>query len=885
MADVLQFPDSSWTPPGDFNYKPRYLFIMEQYSPAYRRRLIKLLESCAFDTTQVEAAYLIPTSARQGIKPKDKDAKLFKPMLEKLLAEVAEDALIVPMGALCCKTIVGAKSILTAHGAIFTVDGRTMIPTLSPLQVVAYPDSLKTFVGDLKKIEDHTNGIVVKPMSKDHQLIDTVGKFKKMILRLWNSKQFAFDIESSSLNPFRAKPHAALVLVTAFSCQSGSAYVLPIDHKEAPWTDEQKKYIKKMVKQLLESKHNVKIAHNGQFDIMYLRKVLGIKSRLDFDTLLAHAIAVTEEKGTHYLKSLAWEYTDMGGYDDPLHAYTAEHPEANVNSEANPGTYAEIPLSILWPYAAADADVTYRLWEQFSPLVEAEFKWIFENVVMPATRALAETQYNGAPIDWAWYEHCQEVYPKLIQVELDRLREFPEVLEVERLVTKAALRKKQQERVTRFKDRSAKILEMERSDDEATLKKAATAYKRLVGDIERARLKPCVVEPVTFNPKSTPMKQMLLFDIMEFPVIKKTKSGEPSTDKEVLKSYWFDTKHPVVMALGKYTKIKTLYTMFVATLPDIIGDDGRLRGSYNVAGTETGRLSMSGPNLQQIPRNLQDDPREPFVDAAAWPSIKRLFATLDKDYVIIQFDYSQAELRVLAALARDPVLMSAYVNGEDVHQRVAAEAFGVPIDQVTKYQRTVAKTINFGLLYGQGAKKLAKTIGCTEEEAKEFIRIYFEKLPGVQRHIKKTKKSARKNGYVYSPYGRKRRLMSVFSPEQDIVAKAERQAVNSPIQATASDWTLLSISRITRWLTANNLLSQIILTVHDSIILRVHVSELARVYKMAKKIMENPPHDGWIDGVPIVADASVGLNWGQQKDVKTVEELHIAVEELLAKAA
>lgn len=891
MASILQFPSSTWAAPHDFNYKPRFLFIMEQWHPQARRRLTKLLEQCAFGTDNIEVAYLIREQVKEGHKPKDKDAKAAKPMLEKLLVEVAEDALIIPMGAMCCKTVVEQKSILIAHGAKFDIaGGKVAIPTLSPSQVIAYPDSLKTFVGDLQKIQDHKDGIEIKPMLKSHVLIDTVGKFKKLILRLWNSNQFAFDIESSSLNPFRSKPHEASVLLISFSNKSGSGWSVPVDHKEAPWTPEQTKYIKKMLRKLLEAKHNLKIAHNGQFDIMYLRKAMNIHvSNFDFDTLLAHAIGVTEEKGTHYLKSLAWEWTDMGGYDDALDAYKL------ANAEADPdrgGHYGNIPLAILWTYAAADADVTYRLWEQFAPLINKDFQYVFYNIVMPATRSLANTQYNGAPIDMEWYRHCEDVYPKLIQVELDRLREFSEVLHVEDLLTKAAKRKKQNERIARFKKRSAEIAEMEDSDDPEILKKVDTKRRRLVGDIERSKNKPIVVKPVIFNPKSTDHKRMLLFDVMGFEHFKKSKTisdktgvRENSTDKEVLKDLWFDTKHPIIMALGKYNKIKTLYSMFVQPLPDIICDDGRLRGRYNVAGTETGRLSMSGPNLQQIPRNLQDDPREPFVDAAAWPSIKRLFASLDQDYILVQLDYSQAELRVLAALARDPILMSAYLNGEDVHQRVAAEAFGVPLDQVTKYQRTVAKTINFGLLYGQGAKKLAKTIGCTEEEAKEFIRIYFEKLPGVRRFIKNTKAHVRKNGSVHSPYGRMRRLMSVFSPEQDIVAKAERQGVNSPIQATASDWTLLSIGRITRWLEANKLLSQIILTVHDSIILLVHRSEIMRVCKMAKKIMESPPHDGWLDGVPVVADISLGLNWGQLKDAKSTDEIPNIVEELYAKAA
>lgn len=887
MSDILQFPRASWEVPRDFNYKPRFLFVLEQWHPTLRRRLIKLLEDCSFDTSSVETAFLIPQQSRAGIKPKDKEARAAKPFIEKLLAEVAEDSLIIPMGAMCCKTIVEQKSILTAHGAVFNMNGKTMIPTLSPLQVIAYPDSLKTFVADLQKIQDNSEGIVVKPMSKDHTLVDTIGKFKKMILRLWNSPAFAFDAETTSLNPFRSKPFEASVLLLSFSLAAGQAYALPIDHKESPWTPEQRKYIVKMVRSLLEAKHNRKVAHNGKFDIIYLRKVLNIRvSGYDFDTLLAHAIAVTEEKGTHYLKSLAWEYTDMGGYDDALDEYKSQ------NSEANPdkgGHYGNIPLAILWTYAAADADVTFRLYEQFEPLVAKDFNYVFYSIVMPANSALADVQYNGAPIDWDWYKHCEEVYPKLIEEQLVRLREFAEVIEVENRLTEVALQKKRTERILRFKKRSEAILALESDLDTANsvaVRKLEIKRNRLIGDIGRARTKPVVVKPVTFNPKSTPQKRMLLFEVLGFEHSKKAKafndSGtrETSTDKEVLKDLWFDTKHPIIMALGKYTKIKTLYTMFVATLPDMICDDGRLRGTYNVAGTETGRLSMSGPNLQQIPRNLQDDPKEPFVDAAAWPSIKRLFASLDQDYYIVQLDYSQAELRVLAALARDPVLMSAYMNGEDVHARVAAEAFGVPIEEVTKYQRNVAKTINFGLLYGQGAKKLAKTIGCTEDEAKEFIRIYFQKLPGVRKWIKKTKEFVRKFGNSPSPYGRLRRLNSVFSPEQDIVAKAERQGVNSPIQATASDWTLTSLARITRWIDKNNLLSKIILTVHDSIILLVHKSELNRVCKMAKQIMESPPHDGWLDGVPVVADVSIGKNWGKLKDAKDLSEIPGIVEEL-----
>ena len=288
---------------------------------------------------------------------------------------------------------------------------------------------------------------------------------------------------------------------------------------------------------------------------------------------------------------------------------------------------------------------------------------------------------------------------------------------------------------------------------------------------------------------------------------------------------------------------------------------------------------MSEPNLQQIPRNLEDDAKEPFVDAS-WPSIKRLFASLDDDYVVMQFDYSQAELRVLAALSQDPVLLQAYANDEDVHQRVSAEVEHVEFDQVTKEQRNKAKRVNFGLLYGQGAKKLAALIGCTLEEAKDFIARYFKRLKKVQKWINGRKAQVRETGESWSPDGRLRRLMSAFSPDENIVARAERQGVNSPIQAAASDCTLKSIPRIIAWLKENKMLSRIVITVHDSILMLVHKSEVAAVAENVVNIMENPIMSEWLKGVKMKADREAGKNWGQLYKIKNVEDVPQVMEEI-----
>jgi len=851
---------------------------MEQYSHSARKTLVKLLKQCDFPTDDVEVAFLTRCQGGQDLKAQIKEAERCRPLLDALLERVSPSAILIPMGATACKVVAKQKSILMAHGAVLEVNGHVCVPTLQPTQVIAYPDSLATFVADLQKIQDAGAGKIAKPMSTNHLLVDSISKFKKMVFELWNSKSFSFDIESSSLNPFRSKPHPAKVEVIAFSNKAGKAWVVPVDHKDSPWTKEQHSYIIRTLRSLFETTHIRKIAHNGQFDTMYIRKVLKIRvAKFDFDTLLAHHIGVTEEKGTHGLKILAWEYTDMGGYDDALDAYKASHPEADPDQG---GSYGNIPLDILWTYAAADADVTYRVYEKLQPIIDEGFKDVFYKVVMPATRALADLYYTGAPIDRDWHKHCKTEYERLLDEELTRLREFPEVLQIENEITKTQIKKKKAERKARFEKRFEEIQELEQVDPD----KASTKLRRLRGDIERAKLKPVTVKPVTFNPKSTHQKRRLLFELLGFEPIKLAKSGKsPSTDKETMKSLWFEHKHDIIMGLGRYIKMSTLYSMFVKNLDDMICDDGRLRGSCNVAGTETGRLSMSNPNLQQIPKNLKADPREPFVDGN-WPSIKKMFAAIP-GYAIVQFDYSQAELRVLAALTRDPVLMKAYQDGEDIHRRAAAEAFNVAIEDVTDYQRNVAKTINFGLVYGQGPRKLAKTIGCSVEEAKEFIRIYFKRFKRVKIWINNTKKLVREQGYIDTPYGRRRRLASVFSPEEDIVAKAERQGVNSPIQATASDWTLQSIASIRAWLIKNKMQSKIILTVHDSIILLVKMEEMEAVCDAVKRIMENPPHDGWLDGVPVVADCSIGKNWGQLKDVKKLSELPVIVEEVWKQAA
>lgn len=860
----LHVADITWRPSEDFNYAPKFLFIMDQYTASGAGKLKRLLRACEFDASDIEVAFLTRCNAGEAVKAQIREGQHCYPLTEKLLAKVSKDTIIIPMGATPCKVVAKKKSILTAHGNVTDVDGRICIPTLHPGQVIAYPDSMPTFMADLEKITDAGNGVVVKKLSVHYTLVDTIAKFQDMMLELWDAPAFSFDIETTSLNPYKKLPWEHKVLMFTFSCKERTAWCLVLDHDESPWTAKQRAYILKWTEELLKrgpADGVTKIPHNGQFDTKYIRKVLGWEVTNDFDTLLGHYIGVSEEKGTHGLKVLSWEFTDMGGYDDALDEYKQAHPEADPDRG---GHYGNIPLEILWYYACCDADCTFRLYGIFKPKIDEEFAWLFETIVMPSTNALGFVESTGAPIDMEWLRHCQKVYPTLLNETLDRLREFPEVLKVERILRERAHNKKLKERVERLKARAEAIDTLSNTDPI----KAEKLLRRLELDIEKARTRPIVVAPIPFNPKSPAQVVLLLFKVMGLEPTKKSKGGGWSTDKEVLKDLYAMDKHPIIQALGKFIKMKTLYSMFVEHLDDKIDDDGRIRCHYLVFGTEPGRLSCADPNLQQIPKNPKEDA---FVDVLL-PSIKKLFCALF-GFFILQFDYSQAELRVMAALADEPTMKLAFINGEDIHKRTAAEAYEVEIEDVTDTQRHAAKTINFGLIYGQGAAKLAKTIGCSLQVAKDFISVYFKKLPRVKRWINQTKASVRENGFVKSPYGRKRRLASVFSPEQDIVAKAERQGVNAPIQCTASDCTLQAIIRINRYFISHDMKSRVIITVHDSIVNMIWIPEALRAFRMIKKIMEHPIASDWLDGVPMLAEADAGLNWGELTPVKSEEDL------------
>ena len=349
-----------------------------------------------------------------------------------------------------------------------------------------------------------------------------------------------------------------------------------------------------------------------------------------------------------------------------------------------------------------------------------------------------------------------------------------------------------------------------------------------------------------FNLASPKQIGEILFTKLEIPILKKTAKGAPSTKEEVLQELALDYPLPKVLLEHRgLAKLKSTYTDKLPTM--INAKTGRVHTSYHQAGTATGRLSSSDPNLQNIPiRNSEGRRvRQAFI---ASPGCK-----------IVAADYSQIELRIMAHLSEDPNLLSAFAMGKDIHQATAAEVFGLDLESVSTEQRRSAKAINFGLIYGMSAFGLAKQLNIGRKQAAEYIDTYFERYPGVLNYMNSVRSSASDNGYVETDFGRRLYLPEINSRNGLRRQAAERTAINAPMQGTAADIIKLAMISVDKWLEKSNLKSVMIMQVHDELVLEVPELELAEVTDGLKLHMESAANLK----VPLVVDAGVGNNWDE----------------------
>lgn len=532
--------------------------------------------------------------------------------------------------------------------------------------------------------------------------------------------------------------------------------------------------------------------HNGKFDCSRLKYLCNLDARIDDDTMLYHYCAVNEKRGTHGLKDLGQLYLQAPAWDDELDKIKREYCKQH-KIKLGDFMYDDIPTSVLVPYMQRDCIATLRLKRVLQRLGRPEASFIYGKLI-EASNVFMRVELNGVRLDMDYLEDLEFELEKELEGATKRLNEV-----------------------------SATIWDPQQYSHDTGAKVKLTDE---------------------FNIKSPKQLKWMLQQVLGYPV--------PSTDAATIDMLIDEVDAGLItnprakdflQAIASVRKNSKYMDTYVQGLRECVCRDLRIRGTFNLHGTETGRLSSSNPNMQNIPRDKK---------------IKNLLCATP-GYKLVQMDYSQAELRVLALLSRDPYLVSVYVNGKDLHDAVAAEMFGPDFD---KEQRVMAKTINFGIAYGRGPGSIAQTFKKSMNEARAIIAKWFKPMPYVKEWIDNRRAMAKRGEACTTIFGRERH----FVVTNEDLNHIQNEYINTPIQSIASDFTMFSLIEIDKFLRENNLDARIVTTVHDSIIVECRDEKdlVDLVAQTCVRIMAETPLKYVPDcPVPFKADAEVGYAWGK----------------------
>ena len=373
-----------------------------------------------------------------------------------------------------------------------------------------------------------------------------------------------------------------------------------------------------------------------------------------------------------------------------------------------------------------------------------------------------------------------------------------------------------------------------------------TFSKELGADIDQLQKKILELAGIDFNIDSPKQLGEMLFDHLKIDEkAKKTKSGQYVTREDTLQK--LSSKHEIIPLILDYRSVKKLKSTYVDSLPELVNPaTNRIHTNYMQTVAATGRLSSNNPNLQNIP-----------IRTERGRMIRKAFIPRDKNHLILAADYSQVELRIIAALSGDQGMIEAFKNGLDIHAATASKVFNVALEEVTRDQRSKAKAVNFGIAYGQGAFGLAENLNISRKEAKEIIDNYFKEFPGIQEYKHIAIENAREKGYAETLLNRRRYLPDINSRNGTVKAAAERNAINAPIQGSAADIIKLAMINIHRLFIKEGFKSKMLLQVHDELVFDADKKELETIIPLIKKEMES----AYIIDVPLVVDINHGNNW------------------------
>ncbi len=613
---------------------------------------------------------------------------------------------------------------------------------------------------DEENSEVNTNSHYATLENTEHfyQIIQGDLPVKLLLQNLMNQTSVCFDTETTGIDALNAE-----IVGMSFSYEKGKAFYIPF-----PENQEETQVLIDKFKPFFENENIEKIGQNIKYDLKILSHYgIQIKGKL-FDTMIAHYLINPDMR--HNMDVLSETYLK----------YSPKSIEDLIGKKGkNQKSMRDVPLEEIKEYAAEDADVTFQLKQNFSPILDkAETKKLFDEIEIPLIPVLAAMELEGINLDVPFLA--------AMSVEMD-----------------------------------AESKALEQKIYETAGEKFNLASPKQLGDI--------------------------LFDKLKIGGAKqkKTKTGQYATGEEILS--YLEKDNPIVKDILEWRQMVKLQSTYIDALPNQVDKKThRVHTDYMQTVAATGRLSSNNPNLQNIP-----------IRTERGRLIRKAFIARDQNYTLVSADYSQIELRIIAALSGEENMIKAFQNNEDIHKSTAAKVFNVPLEEVTKEQRSNAKTVNFGIIYGVSAFGLSNQTSLSRKEAAELIDAYYATYPKLKSYMSNQVDFARENGYVQTVLGRRRYLKDINSANMMVKSGAERNAVNAPIQGSAADIIKIAMINIHKKLTSENWKSKMLLQVHDELVFDVHNSELEKIQPLIKYEMEN----AFKLDVPLVVEIGKGKNW------------------------
>lgn len=730
------------------------------------------------------------------------------PYLEQEIAAIKPNV-IVPVGNIALRAVLGTKKAnITDHrGTEMWSEkyGCKIMPTFHPSAVMRNPKYEDTVVQDFARIKASAEyPALTETKVGSYLVIDTIELFDEFIERIKQVETFVFDIETSGLNWQKDK-----IMCISFSWKEKTACLVPL-----------LKYIGREEEHTEIKKRRTRKTKNGQTLILDKEVPVVVKRIVDdyedfwkdkqayvlsklkevFESNVGKAAQNAKFDCKFLMKSFGWQVNNL--VFDTLLA----HHLLNENIE----------------HGLDDLTITYTdMGAYWTPL---------ENWFKASKIASEKRNYARVPTEILW--------PYAMS---DADATYRLMVKFQDLLAKDSLEDLFYRLVMPLNNNLLQVEYEGMKIDRDSLNQAKEELEKEISDLS-IEIK---AETGEIDLDSPQQLSELFFQKLKLPITKTTPKGAPSTDEEALNN--LAGYHSVPKKILAYRGVQKLYNTYVCGIEELLDENDRVHTNFLLHGTVTGRLSSRNPNLQNIPA---DDKR-----------IKNMFV-VEPDYVLVESDMGQIEFRWWAQYSQDPQMLADLRAGLDIHRVTAASALDIPPEQVTDKQRTAAKRIVFGLLFGMGAAKLARQNDCSESHAKKVIRQFFYKYPVAQSWLEQIVSEARRTGQVRSFFGRIRRLPGINHPDDEIRSEAERQAKNSPIQGAASDMTCNAANRIVLRFLADGIRGKLRLLVHDAIYTEVHKDDLVKAIKIIKEEMEKP-----IKGfnVPLIAEVKTGTRWGQMQ--------------------